>query len=138
MNLQLHNMKNIITYINESLQLGQDNRNKKFEEIVNKAYSDADEKLLNNKTNGSMAMDIFKQFAIDIVSAFPNDIVKVEMYNDYQSANFGWEFYDKRNNRIHDLKWHNARKEWQSNKERYPISVKIDKFIMDNSKNYIK
>lgn len=131
-------MKNIITYINDSLQLGKDNRNKKFEEIVNKAYSDADAKLLNDKTNGSMTMDIFKQFAIDIVSAFPNDIAKVEMYNDYRSANFGWEFYDKHNRRIHDLKWNNTRKEWISNKERYSISDKIDKFILDNSKNYIK
>ena len=131
-------MQNIITYINESLQLGKDNRNKQFEEIVNKAYSDADAKLLNDKTDGSMTMDIFKKFAVDIISAFPNDIFRVEMYNDYKCANFGWEFYDKRNRRIHDLKWNNTRKEWISNKERYSISDKIDKFILDNSKNYIK
>ena len=131
-------MKNIITYINESLQLGKDNRNKRFEEIVNKAYSDADAKLLNDKTDGSMTMDIFKQFAIDIVSAFPNDIVRVEMYNDYGTANFGWEFYNKRNKPIHDLKWNNTRKEWQSKKGRYSISDEIDKFILDNSKYYIK
>ena len=131
-------MKNIITYINESLQLGKDNRNKQFEEIVNKAYSDADAKLLNDKTDGSMTMDIFKKFAVDIISAFPNDIFRVEMYNDYKSANFGWEFYNKRNKLIHDLKWHNAREEWQSKKGRYSISDEIDKFILDNSKYYIK
>lgn len=131
-------MKNIITYINESLQLGKNNRNKQFEEIVNKAYTKADEKTLNDKTNGAMTMDIFKKFAVDIVSAFSNDIVRVEMYNDYGTANFGWEFYNKRNKLIHDLKWHNTLKEWQSKKGRYSISDEIDKFILDNSKYYIK
>lgn len=138
-------MKDIILYINEALQLGQDNRNKKFEEIVNKGYEAQDAEKADNITNDCITFDLMKQFAVDIVSSFADDIVRVEFYQEYRTANFGWDFYGKRE-LINSLEWHNSKKEWEFKQKQTPYqsiqsfnkSKLIRKFIEDNKLNYIK